>query len=84
MTDYCCVDKNTLPAWELCRCGSWDVKMIWAHMIGDAHHCRRCIRARTVSEDMEFDAGRLKWAHLPPIDASSQRPPNTEKLTMEN
>ena len=67
----CCVPEGKLAPWELCSCGSWEVTMIWAHMICDAHLCRRCNRAWSVSEDIEFEAGNLKWAHLPATGAAN-------------
>lgn len=67
----CCVPEGKLVPWELCSCGSWDVTMIWAHMLCDAHHCHRCNRAWSVSEDIEFEAGNLKWAHLPATGAAT-------------
>ena len=71
MIEYCCVPQHTLPPWELCRCGGWDVTMIWAQMIYDAHHCHRCNRAWSVGEQIVFDAGHLRWARLPATDAVS-------------
>jgi hypothetical protein len=68
--DICCVAPRHLAPYELCRCGSWDVTAIWAHMICDAHHCKRCGRAWSVGEEIEFEARHLKWAHLPATGAA--------------
>ena len=67
----CCVPDGTLAPWELCSCGSWDVTMIWAHMLCATHRCHRCNRAWSASEDIEFQASDLKWAHLPATGAAT-------------
>lgn len=61
----CCVPEGTLPPWTPCCCGSWDVTMIWMHMISDGHKCNRCGRAWNEEYGIEMRPSDLKWAHLP-------------------
>ena len=65
-----CVPEATLPPWALCRCGSWDVTMMWMHGLIDGHNCNRCDRAWNEECSIEMRPSDLAWAHLPATGAA--------------
>lgn len=67
----CCVRVGTRPPLALCTCGSWDVEMIWMHLISDGHKCNRCGRTWNKEYGIEMRPSDLAWAHLPAARAAA-------------
>ena len=66
----CCVRASTLPPRAICVCGSWDVEMIWMHMVTDGHSCKRCGRVWNDEYQIEMKPSDLGWANLPATGAA--------------